>query len=129
MPRRQRTVIESLRNNKSGLNFQGVTMYRKSIIALLGLGALLLGSNVNAALTEPEKGFVDQLANGGWLAIRRTAETLVRSGNSNTEVLDVAAEVLLEKYPRAGEDADPVDAMSWVCKALGQSGNSRYRPI
>ena len=79
------------------------------------------------ALSGIEKGYVDQLVHGDWVAIRSTAQSL--SGNTNTEVLDIAAEVLLEKYPHAGESRDAVDAMAWVCRSLGESNNSRYRPI
>ena len=57
------------------------------------------------------------------------AESIYNTGNTNTEVLDVAAEVLLEKYPRAGEDGGAVDAVAWLCRGLGSSGNSRYRPV
>ena len=44
-------------------------------------------------------------------------------------MLDITAETLLERYQRAGEDRDAVDAVSWMCRALGASGNSRYRPV
>ena len=47
----------------------------------------------------------------------------------NTEVLDVMAEVVLEKYPMAGEQFTYVDSVAWMCRALGASGNVRYRPV
>jgi hypothetical protein len=48
---------------------------------------------------------------------------------SNTEVLDVLAEVTLEKYPQTGADFSTVDSVAWMCRALGASGNNRYRPV
>jgi hypothetical protein len=51
---------------------------------------------------------------------------LFQSGNTNTEVLDVAAEVLLTRYQRAA-DRNSSDAMAWLCRALGGSGNNRYK--
>jgi hypothetical protein len=103
-------------------------MNRKSIGATLGACTLFASMHCFAALTEGEKGYVDQLVNGGPITIRSVSQNIYNTGNTNTEVLDVAAEVLLEKYPRAG-DADAVDAMAWLCRALGNSGNSRYRPV
>jgi hypothetical protein len=44
-------------------------------------------------------------------------------------VLDVMAEVVLEKYPLTGGDFSSVDSIAWMCRALGASGNTRYRPV
>ena len=104
-------------------------MNRKIITAAFGALTLLAGVNCLAALSEAEKGYVNQLATGGPLTIRSVAQNLYNTGNRNTEVLDVAAEVLLEKYPSAGEIHDVVESLSWVCRALGASGNSRYKPV
>ncbi len=104
-------------------------MNRKIITAALGAVTLLASVNSLAALTEAEKGYVNQLATGGPLTIRSVAQNIYNTGNRNTEVLDVAAEVLLEKYPSAGEIHDVVESLSWVCRALGSSGNSRYKPV
>src|SRR5262245_38924195 len=104
-------------------------MNRKIITAAFGALTLLAGVNCLAALSDAEKGYVQQLVTGGPLTIRSAAQSLFNTGNNNTEVLDVAAEVLLEKYPSAGEDHDTVESLSWVCRALGKSGNSRYLPV
>jgi hypothetical protein len=104
-------------------------MNRKIITAAFGALTLFAGVNCLAALSEAEKGYVNQLATGGPLTIRGVAQNLYNTGNKNTEVLDVAAEVLLEKYPGAGEIHDVVESLSWVCRALGASGNNRYKPV
>jgi hypothetical protein len=104
-------------------------MNRKFNSASLCAWTLLASVNCFAALNEVEKNYVDRLIKGGSPSIRDVAESIYNSGNTNIEVLDVAAEVLLEKYPRAGEDRDAVDAMAWACRALGNSGNSRYRSV
>jgi hypothetical protein len=104
-------------------------MNRKIITTAFGALTLIAGVNCLAALSEAEKGYVNQLVTGGPLSIRSVAQSLYNTGNTNPEVLDVAAEVLLEKYPRAGEDHDAVESLSWVCRALGKSGNSRYKPV
>lgn len=94
------------------------------------LSALIfVGAPCLAALNEAEVGYVDRLIKGGPGSIRSVAESIFHTGNTNPELLDVAAEVLLEKYPRAGEDRDAVDSVAWLCRALGNSGNNRYRPV
>jgi hypothetical protein len=104
-------------------------MNAKKIAWALGACLLLTGSFSLAALDEAEKQYVDRLIKGGWPSIRDVAESLYNTGNTNTEVLDVAAEVLLEKYQRAGDDRDAVDAISWLCRGLGSSANGRYRAV
>jgi hypothetical protein len=104
-------------------------MHTKKLSLALGACLLFTGSLSLAALNEAEKVYVDRLIKGGWPSIRDVAESLYNTGNTNTEVLDVAAEVLLEKYPHAGEDRDAVDAVAWLCRGLGSSGNSRYKAV
>lgn len=102
-------------------------MKPKMISLALGAWALLAGLPCFAALSATEQGYVEKLVNGDWAAIRSAAQRL--SGNTNTAMLDIAAQVLLEKYPQAGEIPGAVDAMSWLCRTIGKSDNSRYRPV
>src|SRR5262245_60339090 len=104
-------------------------MNRKIISMALGAMAALVGVNSFAALDEAEKAYVDRLLKGNWVSLRDVSQSLYNTGNTNTEVLDITAETLLERYQRAGEDRDAVDAVAWMCRALGASGNSRYRPV
>src|SRR4051794_16590408 len=98
---------------------QGVTMIQKKFPLALGAVLLLASSVCSAALNEAEKAYVDRLIKGGWPSIRDVAQSIYNTGETNTEVLDVAAEVLLEKYSHAGEDSDAVDAVAWLCRGLG----------
>jgi hypothetical protein len=104
-------------------------MNRKIQSLALGALAALASANSFAALDEAEKMYVDRMLKGSWISLRDVAQSIYNTGNTNTEVLDVQAETLLERYQRAGEDRDAVDAVSWMCRALGASGNSRYRPV
>jgi hypothetical protein len=104
-------------------------MNRKIHSLVLGALAALASANSFAALDEAEKMYVDRMLKGSWVSLRDVAQSIYNTGNTNTEVLDVQAETLLERYQRAGEDRDAVDAVSWMCRALGASGNSRYRPV
>jgi hypothetical protein len=95
---------------------------------LLGL-CLLVSGACFAALDAAEVSYVDRLIKGGPGSIRDVAQSIYNTGNKNVEVLDIAAEVLIERYPTAGEDQGNVDASAWLCRALGASGNVRYRAL
>jgi len=104
-------------------------MNRKICSLALGAMAVFASANAFAALDEAEKMYVDRMLKGSWISLRDVAQSLYNTGNTNTEVLDVQAETLLERYQRSGEDRDAVDAVAWMCRALGASGNARYRPV
>jgi len=52
---------------------------------------------------------------------------IVRNSVTDTATLDVVEEELLKGYMASGSDRNYVDAMAWLCKALGASGNAKYR--
>lgn len=58
-------------------------------------------------------------------SIKQAAQSMYNTGETNTQVLDVAAEVLLQNYNSGGD----VDTMAWVAKALGKSHNGRYHSV
>lgn len=68
--------------------------------------------------------YIDQLTRGGNTSIKQAAQSIYNTGERDTEVLDVAAEVLLQRYSKAGKS--DIDTLAWVCRALGNSGNGRY---
>lgn len=85
-------------------------------------------ANMASAADAIEQRNIDLLANGGATSIRNASQSIYHSGSTNREVLDVVAEVLLTKY-KSGGGSTQVDAMAWAAKALGQSGDSRYRAV
>ncbi len=85
-------------------------------------------ANIATAADVIEQRNIDRLVNGGATSIRSASESIYHSGSTNREVLDVVAEVLLTKY-QAGGGATHIDSMAWAAKALGQSGDSRYRAV
>ncbi len=91
-------------------------------------GCLLAGTAF-AELNAVDQQYVEQLIKGGPGTQRQVAENMYNTAYRNTEVLDVMAEVVLEKYPMAGEQFTYVDSVAWMCRALGASGNVRYRPV
>jgi hypothetical protein len=100
----------------------------KKAIALI-LVASWFGGSAFAEMNDLDKGYVDQLIKGSWSTLRQVSENMANTSYSNTEVLDVLAEVTLEKYPQTGAEFSTVDSVAWMCRALGASGNNRYRPL
>lgn len=90
---------------------------------LLTIGLLVLTSVVLAANVVNQR-YIDQMTRGGNISIKQAAQSIYNTGAKDTEVLDVAAEVLLQRYPTAG-NAD-IDTLAWLTRALGSSRNSRY---
>ncbi|TFG87491.1 MAG: hypothetical protein E4H19_02000 [Chromatiales bacterium] len=69
------------------------------------------------------------LASGGVSSVQRGAEEIYNQGISDQELLDVAAEVLAQNYNKNTTGETFVDSMSWVCRALGNTGNGRYKAL
>ncbi|TNF34758.1 MAG: HEAT repeat domain-containing protein [Gammaproteobacteria bacterium] len=88
--------------------------------------AALLSLHVHAA-SESGEYYIQRMLSGGPASVRDVAKTLYNNGSREQEVLDVLAEVMLRDYRR--EDRTAADAVAWGAKALGASGNARYRPV
>jgi hypothetical protein len=103
-------------------------MNKKAFSSFVIMG--LLGSTpALAAMNDVDKSYVDQMIKGGWVTLRQVSENMFNTSYSNTEVLDVLAELTLEKYPVTGSDFSTVDTVAWMCRALGASHNNRYRAV
>ncbi|MCP5302066.1 MAG: hypothetical protein H7A03_02730 [Pseudomonadales bacterium] len=96
----------------------------KSITCLLAAITLFF-STQGFTLSATDEHNINLLINGGPASVRNAAKNLYHTGETNTEILDVLAEVLLQNYHKS--DNTNIDAMSWASKALGNSGLSRYR--
>lgn len=57
---------------------------------------------------------------------RYAAKKIIRSYSSNRALLDVVNRELLQGYREKSRDRHHIDAMSWFCKVLGASRQSRY---
>jgi hypothetical protein len=87
---------------------------------------MVLTANTCLALSGSQR-TIEMLVRGGPESQREAAQNIYNGIERNPEVLDVVAEVLLQTYQRPG--FVQVDATSWLCKALGASGNVRYRGV
>jgi len=84
--------------------------------------ATLLLSGPALALDAASQRYIDQMTQGGMGSVRDAAQSMYNTGETNTQVLDVAAEVLLQNYTKGSD----YDTLAWVAKALGKSKNGRY---
>jgi hypothetical protein len=101
----------------------------KKASSWLFVAGLLMSSACFAELNAADQSYVDRLIKGGPSTLQDVAQSLYNASVTNPEVLDVAAQVLLEKYPMAGNERDTVDASAWLCRALGNSNNNRYKAV
>ncbi|KRW61664.1 hypothetical protein [Pseudomonas sp. TTU2014-080ASC] len=90
--------------------------------------ALCCSATTAFALDPSGQRYVEQLVQGGAVSIRDAAQSIYHSGYRDVETLDVAAEVLLQRYRNASDNTTS-DALAWVCKALASSGNGRYKAV
>jgi hypothetical protein len=85
---------------------------------------MVVTTNLALALDVVEQRYIDQMVQGGNVSLKSAAQSIYNTGENNTDVLDVAAEILLQRY-RTAQNHD-MDTLAWVAKAIGQSGNGRY---
>ena len=101
-------------------------------IISLALGACLLLASVHAfaALNEAEKMYVDRLHQGRLgIAARRGARASTTPATPTPRCSTCRRGAAREVSACSGEDRDAVDAVAWLCRALGSSGNGRYRAV
>lgn len=76
---------------------------------------------------SPNLDLIHRVLSGDPEVYRQTADDMIDQKRFPTDVLDAAARrAWLE---RGSTDDDAVDALSWLCKLLGESGNARYRSV
>ena len=91
--------------------------------------AVILGLCFSAAQATDVVGqrYIDKLTRGGMVSIKQAAQSIYNTAERDTEVLDVAAEVLLHRYSNAGNG--DIDSLAWLCRAIGSSRNGRYHNV
>lgn len=77
------------------------------------------------ALSPAGENQIKALTLGGPTSIKSTAESIFRVGSTEVEVSDTLAEIILQNYMNS--DRQYIDAVAWGAKALGKTGNARYR--
>lgn len=100
-------------------------MKKFTVARKLAAIVLLAGAGNLWALTAAEQRHVNMLTQGGMASVKQAAQEMFNAGEKNPAVLDYLAEILLRQY--ASASPGEIDTLSWAAKALGQSGNPRYR--
>lgn len=95
------------------------------ILSAFFFTSVLIATPFAAASSPADQRNIERIVNGGSYSIKDASEDIYRSGGNNPEVLDILSEVLLRNYKKS--DSEYVDALSWACKALGNSNQARYR--
>ena len=80
-----------------------------------------------SGLTGVAKTYVKQLKSENAISQRDAAKRIIRARLFDAGVMNAVEKALLKGYTRGGRDRNHIDAMAWLCKALGASGNSKYR--
>ena len=86
--------------------------------------ALVLSFNALAELSPKEQKLADMLLSGNMTQLRAASKQMYNEKLSNPELLDIAAEILLKKYPHATRS--DIDPLAWLARAIGASENGRY---
>ncbi len=80
-----------------------------------------------AGLNREQQKYIRMLQSASDRERKDAAKLITRAALSDTVVLDVVEQKLLQDYNTNARDSNHVDTMAWFCKALGASGQSKYR--
>jgi hypothetical protein len=101
----------------------------KSRVAVLAVVVVALCAGSALALDAAGERYTKMLASGGPGTIGSAGEDIYNTGVKDREVLDVAAQVLEDIHLKNTDSFEWADATAWLCKALGNSGDGRYRSL
>lgn len=91
---------------------------------LISVFLLCFAALGHAELNPAEERIIGMLKSGDLHQLKAAAKQIEGGRTRDKEVLDVAAEVLLQVYPEAWDGQ--IDTLSWLARAIGKSGNGRY---
>lgn len=97
---------------------------RKQLMVFVTVAASVVATDAFAVSADGQR-LINSLAAGGAGTLRTTAQSIYNGRSGEVEVLDALAEKALRTSSNANDNTT-VDAVSWACRALGQSGNKRY---
>lgn len=86
--------------------------------------ALMLSFNAIAELSQSQQKLADMMLSGDIRQLKVAAQRIYEEEISDPAVIDIAAEILLTKYPHAY--SSEIDTLAWLARAIGASENDRY---
>lgn len=99
----------------------------RKIIFLVFIALMLMPTMPVLAVSSAGEQYINQIVGGGSSSLRRAAQGIFRNEITERAVLDVLSEKLLQSYN--DKSKTDIDAVSWACKALGKSGDIRYKNV
>ncbi len=101
-------------------------MMRKITISIIAI--LLLAIPAMAVSPEGEQ-YINKIVGGNNTSLRKAAQDIYNAKLTERVVLDVLAEKVLLSLSYNNTDSLTRDAVAWACKALGRSGDIRYKNV
>ncbi len=99
----------------------------RKILFFIFIVAMLVPAIPAMAVSPAGERYINQIVGGGSSSLRRASQSMYNTEFTERAVLDVLAEKLLQSYNNTGNTS--VDAIAWACKALGRSGDIRYKNV
>lgn len=99
----------------------------RKIIIFISILAILVAAIPAMAVSLAGERYINQIVGGSTSSLRRASQSIYNTELTERAVLDVLAEKLLQVYNSKGNTG--VDAVAWACKALGRSGDIRYKNV
>jgi len=99
----------------------------RKIIIFISIFAMLMIAIPAIAVSPEGESYINQIVGGGSASLRRAAQGIYNEEKTEQYVLDVLSEKLLRSYNK--DSKTDVDALSWTCKAIGRSGDIRYKNV
>ncbi|MBU3020490.1 hypothetical protein [Aestuariibacter sp. A3R04] len=94
---------------------------------LIAMAAIVLSFTTVAAVDSKYQPLADMILSGDIKQLKIASQRIYENRVSDPALLDIAAEVLLKKYPDVY--ASEVDTLAWLSRAIGASENGRYYSV
>lgn len=108
---------------------RGVRNRRIAWVSTFMAVLLCTASVAGASQDRDTERYLEMLRSKDHAQITRAAQGMYKTGHFDVEATDVMAELLLTGYDQKLGCKPCMQAMSWIAKALGASGNGRYRSV
>lgn len=80
-------------------------------------------------LSSEENKMIAMIRSGDPQMMRDAAKVTTRNPFAGDAVTDAISEALLKAVPKISGNRTMIDALSWMCNALGASGNAKYKEV
>ncbi len=99
----------------------------RKILFFIFIVAMLIPAVPALAVSPAGERYINQIVGGGSSSLRQASQSMYNTEFTERAVLDVLAEKLLQSYNNTGNVG--VDSIARACKALGRSGDIRYKNV